>query len=156
MLPLVLFTLLLCILMYFITGIISEESGDSVVKNYVVWDSLCIFKHRGQEPHYVIEVRHTKCEHSSYLWGPGGEERRNPGEEEHRYVFVLPVALAPYTFSAGFFSLGTQICFVTYVNAQCQLIYTKAIQPDGIRSPLCQGLSSGWEIGQWEKSQEGE
>ena len=73
----------------------------------------------------------------------GGEERRNPGEEEHRYVFVLPVALAPYTFSAGFFSLGTQICFVTYVNAQCQLIYTKAIQPDGIRSPLCQGLSSG-------------
>ena len=36
MLPLVLFTVLLCILMYFITGIISEEGGDSVVKNYVV------------------------------------------------------------------------------------------------------------------------
>ena len=77
MLPLVLFTVLLCILMYFITGTISEESGDSVVKNYVVWDSLCIFKHRGQEPLYVIEVRHTECEHSGYLWGAGGEEGRN-------------------------------------------------------------------------------
>lgn len=90
----------------------------------------------------IEKLKESDREREREKW-QGGEERRNPGEEEHRYVFVLPVALAPYTFSAGFFSMGTQICFVTYVNAQSQLIYTMAIQPDGVRSPLCQGLSSG-------------
>ena len=74
----------------------------------------------------IEKLKESDREREREKW-QGREERRNPGEEEHRYVFVLPVALAPYTFSAGFFSLGTQICFVTYVNAQSQLIYTMAI-----------------------------
>lgn len=70
------------------------------------------------------------------------------------YVFVLlncwPAALSPS--QLAFFSLGAQIHFATYMSSQSQLIYTIATHPDGVMSPLSQGLS----LGQWEQSQEGE